>query len=427
MTPDQLEEKLNLLENNVVNWLSTKSKVQLCMLLLLLLGVSFSLIFHQFNFKYTFVYFLNFTHSFRTILVISLGSLGMLFFEKQQIKVFWIFFVFIFCAFFDFSLSRWPSETGDYTAIVLIFLQSILGYFAWSFKGKFNKTAVIWIYLIASLLLLYLGFRLFLSAGWYYFHQPIIFSAFVIAIMLEDVDLTFDRKIFLLMNPSHLFLSVNYPIGSYLNEVGTNKKVWETGLVHLAKAMLSLYLACSFFKLVTVESSLFLAPLKDYIMYLLVVVAVGNTITGLSRLFLINVPVCSNFAFLSRSPLDFMKRENAHAYIFSLRFFYFNFLKYTKNSFVIVLGYFLVFPFYRNILVYFSRNGSFDAHQFYIFLLRGYLFWFLLLMAIILFPRKILKRHNVNEWFHVLLNSFMLYLVFMGYRYCSFMIELAQK
>lgn len=152
-------------------------------------------------------------------------------------------------------------------------------------------------------------------------------------------------------------------------------------------------------------------------MYLAVVIAVGNMVTGLSNLYYINVPVCSNFAFLSRSPLDFLKRENAHAYSFSLRFFYFNFLKFFKNPLFVVFGYFLVFPFYRNILIFFSKKEAFSWEGLGSVLLWGYAFWALLLLAIVIYPEKMLKKYVSNEWWHVALNHIVMFLVFFFHNY----------
>ena len=417
MTPDQIEEKLRSVELKIIDWLNKKSNFQLSLIMAFFLAFSYFMISGQFTFKYTFMYFLNFTYSFITILLISFASIGMLYFKLEKSRLVWVSAVFIFCTFADFLGSKWVDPSGDNWGWVFIFVQIILGYVAWNLKNKFSKAVIIWSYLSMTFLLYYVGYKFTSSIGWYYFRQPIIYCGFVIVIILEDIELPLRRRLLLLLNPAHLFLSVNYPIDNYLKGNEEDKRVWGSGLLHLFKAMFFLYIACVFFKLFSGELSIFLASLKDYIMYLLVVTAVGNTVTGLSRLFLINVTACCNFVILSSSPLDFMKRENVHAYIFSLRFFYFNFLRLTKSPFVIILGYFLIFPFYRNILLYFSRNVSFDFQGFYLYLLYGYLFWTLLLIAIIGFPEKLLRKYVTNKWHHITLNIMFMYGVFLGYRY----------
>lgn len=416
MSPENLEEKLNNVEAAVFGWFGKRSQPVLMVILIAFLALAYFLISGKLTFRYPFLYFSNFIFSFKTVILISLLSLIFLYETSAKRRLIWVSLIFSGCAAFDFYHTYWYGNSREWWAALLIPLQSIVGFGAWNLSRKWNKTLVIWGYAIFSVGLFAWSFYQVAGVGWFYFHQPVLFCAFIIAMMLEEVHMTNEKKWALVTNPAHLFLSVNYPIDGYLETVNSDRTVWSTGVVHIIKAMTALYLTCLFY-LAVGESNLFLASFKDYVMYLMVVIAVGNTVTGVSRMFLIDVPVCSNYAFLSRSPLDFMKRENAHAYAFSLRFFYFNFLKITKNPLVIVLGYFLVFPFYRNILVYFTRNQVYEWNNFWVFLWWGYLFWILLLLAIIFFPGKLLHKYKVNEWWHVFFNHVIMYLVFLAYRY----------
>lgn len=408
-SPEEVEAKLLSFENKVANMLKEKALSAKFLLLLILSCLFFLPTATLFNFQFPFLYSFKFLFSFKTILVIAILSFGTFFIKNQGLKVVWGSMVFFLCGFYDLVASHWFQKSADYRSFLFLILQGVLGWGAWRLRKKFKKPFLITVYILSSLLLYVVGYYSSTSIGWFYFHQPVLFSAFIVAVLAEEVEVSFVRKFQLLFNPAHLFLSVNYPIDSYLS--GDNQLTWEMGAIHFIKAITALFVT-SFLYHQLPAKGLHLSTLKDYMMYLSLVVAVGNTVTGISKMYGIDVPACSNFAFLSRSPLDFMKRENAHAYSFSLRFFYFNFLKYTKKPVIIVLGYFLVFPFYRNILMYFASGDLVSLNGFMSFLLTGYLFWSLLLAAIILFPEKFLRKHVGNEWWHIFFNHITMYLIF---------------
>ncbi len=416
MSPNNLEDKLNNAEAAAFRWFSERKHFELTFFLVSFLGLAYYLISNELNFRYPFLYFSNFIFSFKTILFICFLSLGILYEENAQRRFYWMIIVFFSSAFLGYYFSHWYEKSHDIKTAFLVLAQSLLGFCAWSLWLKYRKVFLIWGYAIINVILLVLSFNFLQGVGWFYYGQPILFCAFIIAMMLESVDVSNAKKIALICNPAHLFLSVNYPIDTYLKEVNNDKKVWASGLVHIIKALFTLYVTCITYKLMS-SGGFFWSSFKDYLMYLMTVITVGNTVTGISRLFLINVPICSNYAFLSRSPLDFMKRENAHAYAFSLRFFYFNFLKFTKNPLIIVLGYFLVFPFYRNVLIYFTHDEAYSLNNFLVFLWWGYFFWILLLLSIVLFPSRQLQKIKANDWWHVLLNNVFMYLVFLIFRY----------
>ena len=419
--PDVFQDEFNSKEAASTLWLNGKSKHFLFLLLSILIAFSYFLIGPLLTLKYKFLYFSNVQLAFNTILLAAAASLIMLYLGYIKRRSYLIFLLFIGVAVFDYSQSRWFLKSGQWDTFYFIFLQMLAGYLALKYSNEKNKYLAISFYLIVSILSLFLVYFLTKTYGWYYFHQPILFMAFVTGFILESVKLDDEQRRTIIFNPSHLFLSVNYPIDEYLQNKELNyKNTWCSGLLDLSKAILALLFTLLLdYLIATDDTNLPLMTIKDYILYLLVVITIGNTVTGLSKLYLINVPRCSNFAFLSKSPLDFMKRENAHAYIFSFRFIYFNLLKYNKKPYFNILVYFLIFPFYRNFLIFFTKPMAFSWHEFIIFILGGYIFWSMLLFAIVFFPTKLLSKYQSSPWIQILSTHAAMITVFFVFKLVS--------
>lgn len=312
------------------------------------------------------------------------------------------------------------SYQGDLNALLsysfFFFIALISSVFLCSTQlRKFKFRVAIYGSLFFSLLFLVCYFNL-KGWRWLYLRSPIFYFSFVIAYM--NANINFSRNNFLRMtfSPAHLILPINFPVEDESFYGKDDYEIWTDGVLQIYKAFIFILLTY----LITRISSdaLVITSFINYLTYLLLAPAVANFVTGTAKTFFLNVPDCANHLWLSGSPLDFLKRENAHAYSFSIRFVYFNLLKITRNPFFIVFIYCLLFPFYRNSLDIIAHLKSMSLEIFGKRLLLGYFFWFLLFFSIIATFKIPYFNRQKYGWKAVAANHLLMYLLF--YVFSSF-------
>ncbi|MBK7892795.1 MAG: hypothetical protein IPJ84_18685 [Bdellovibrionales bacterium] len=226
-----------------------------------------------------------------------------------------------------------------------------------------------------------------------------------------------DERLRFVFSPAHLAVPVVFPLpeGENLYQ-RDDSRVWCSGLVQIVKGFLLVAVAATIFSLSVAqspESGLGIVRASGlYAVYLLIAPAVANFITGLGRLYFLNIPDCSNHLWLASSPLDFFKRENVHAYKFSIRFVYFNLLRFTRSPVVIAIIYTLLFPIYRSFLELSARPDPFAWESIFSSFATGLILWSLLLAAIVLTYRVPFFRSEGQRWEPIVATHTLMLLLF---------------
>ena len=214
--------------------------------------------------------------------------------------------------------------------------------------------------------------------------------------------------------PAHLLVPVVFPLPERDDPYRhSDQRVWCSGLVQILKSFVFVAVAAFVFTVGVDRTAGITAPfiraVGMYVVYLMIAPAFGNFLTGIGRLYFLNIPDCSNHLWLASSPLDFLKRDNVHAYKFSIRFVYFKLLALTRSPFLIAFLYTLLFPIYRNLVVYAAHPQPLTWEAVYQSFATGILFWGLLLIAIGLTFRFSFFKSQGERWAPVLAtHAFML-------------------
>ncbi len=207
--------------------------------------------------------------------------------------------------------------------------------------------------------------------------------------------------------PAHLLVPVVFPLPERDDPYrSSDHRVWCSGLVQILKSFVFVAIAAFVFTVSVDRSAGVTAPFTRaigmYLVYLTIAPAFGNFLTGIGRLYLLNIPDCSNHLWLASSPLDFLKRDNVHAYKFSIRFVYFKLLALTRSPFLIAILYALLFPIYRNLVEYAAHPQPLTWGAVYQSFATGMLFWGLLPIAIGLTFRSSFFKSQGERWAPVL-------------------------
>ncbi len=325
---------------------------------------------------------------------------------KSKKKIYLQIALFFFAGFVDLNISNFGNGNAfSYLAFPILVVLGSLFYL---------KNLRWYIFFIISILYFFLVFYFADLKDWFFFKKPILFVCFVCTHIYANSTYNFKNKLKLLFNPAHLFFPVNYPILNEIHFESPKNDLWSEGMVQILKALVLIYFSeylnqyfDSFYYL-----NLYGLSILMYIRYLLLAPGVANIITGISKVFEINVVDCSNHLWLSSSPFEFLKRENVHAYEFSIRFFYFNFLKFTRNIYVILLFYFLLFPLYRDFNIFFYGSGFKNPEGVLAFFKLSYIFWmflFALIISSFIFP---IFKSAQKKWISVIFNHAVYILMF---------------
>ena len=404
MTPEKLEISLNEKEHRLGFFLKENKIVSIPVLCII-----FYLFFLNRNILFLTDYkFLNFKQIAYSVNLIFLLILTSFFFHliKSKRKVYLQIALFFLAGFIDLKLSRFGNgNVFSYLAFPFLVMLGSLFYlknFRWH------------IFFLISMLYFFLVFYIADQKDWFFYKKPLLFVCFVCTHIYASSTYSFKNKLKLLFNPAHLFLPVNYPImNEEIFEFPTDD-LWSAGMVQILKALVLIYLSeyLSLYFYSNYNVNLFGFSILMYIRYLLLAPGVANIVTGISKVFEINVVDCSNHLWLSSSPFEFLKRENVHAYEFSIRFFYFNFLKLTRNLYVILFFYFLLFPLYRDFTMLFYGEGFRNLEGVLAFFKYSYVFWMLLFALIIssfIFP---IFKSSLKNWTSVIFNHVIYILMF---------------
>ncbi len=410
MTPANFEEKLNSIEEKIVTRLGQNSKVLNAFIFLIFVIILFLSRDFVLGIKIKFLNFPSVSSSYSTMVFLLFVATIIPFMRSSRRLKFGII-MFIIGTIYDINNSLWSEVSLE--VYLSFFLMAVTSYLFLTIEPikKFKYSA--WIYVIFVGFFTYYLFKFCDGWQWFFLKKPMFYFAFVVSYIVSETLFTKRTMARMIFSPAHIILPINYPVESeelYGNE---EYSVWLRGFIQIAKALALSCISYALLKSIPVlKVTASLSALVTYISYLLLAPAIANFVTGVAKIYMLNVPDCSNHTWLSGSPLDFLKRENVHAYQFSIRFFYFNFLKLTRNPIVIVLCYILVFPLFRDSLNYFTRREFLSWGAFYEYYSKGYAFWIVIFIAIVFTFRSSFFNRDINGWRAVGATHVVMYIVF---------------
>lgn len=413
--PNDLEKKLNDLEKNIIIFLSNQNKylwTSLCFVLML--GVFFIRRWFV-TMEFKFLHFPDFANYLEPFLLAIFLSFFLPFIEEGK-KIYFTAY-----AFFQVLLFH-VFKVNGLINIWAISLYFIIVLSSFSFLLFFTKKVYSIIgYILYILLLIYVFISIAPEVKWVLAKNLHYYITSVVILHLESERFQGKRYLKYLLSPTNLFLPIIFPLQeTLLNDSKEDDYIWLSGIVQLFKSfflLAVLYFLMRYYFYDQVTKSI---PLKNiwgyYVGYLFLAPVVGNFVTGLAKVYYFDVPDCSDHLWLSRSPLDFLKRENVHAYKFSIRYFYFGFLRITRSPVLIVLLYMILFPLYRDSLTYMAVKNPFTLDAFFNYYEYRYYYSTGLLILIFLTFRLKFFSENRNSWKPVFLHhAFMMLLFIMLY------------
>lgn len=408
MTPNQLEWNLNSYEKQAVEFLSQKSKFFVSgFAFIFFFFVSFKFNRPLSELKISYLHYPNIAAAMDiigyTCMIATINPLV----KNRNTQAMISIFVFIVMWFLQVYFARgFQAGLGIYLSFPVLAAASV--YIFHSQRESTTRALMLLLLFVLTLLICYLTSG---SWAWLFRKKLHFFFFFVLAFIVTKAKLSRESFIALAFSPSHLALPVNFPLEKADVYEEKNYQVWISGLINLVKAY-----SCVLINMLAIHSSAMsptngiLRSIQIYLSFLLTATAVGNFVTGMARVYYVNVVDCSNYLWLSSSPLDFFKRENTHAYLFSMRFFYFILLKYTRSIGLIVFIYFLFFPLYRNLLDFLTVPEFYRVEKFVEFFKITYMYWLVLFVAILITHR--MRFFQIRTWGSVISTHFIMLLSF---------------
>lgn len=401
MRPGQCEVILNGYEDRVIDWLMSKGRrTQLLFALFGLPLFGFMVpIFSELRLR--FLHYPNVQSASLTVVLLIGFSAPMLLFAEKGRKYYSVL-CFVLGWIFQVHVGYGPEPP-----LTVLLLLPILAVFSWLVLLKARpRWSISLSYFFSVFVLAGLVIRLAPHTGGWLINVKFHYYAIgVVALLMSQFPQEQSEKLRFAMSPAHLVLPVVFPLPDGINQYRrSDSRVWCSGLVQVTKGFFLVFLASFIFKGTVGSSGVGMGRrvFGLYLIYLLIAPAVANIITGVGRLYYLNIPDCSNHLWLASSPLDFLKRDNVHAYKFSIRFVYFNVLRFTRNPLVVAIVYCLLFPFYRNSFDYAVTPTVFSWSGFIFHFASGFVFWGLVLVAIGATYRLTFFRSQGERWRPVL-------------------------
>lgn len=413
--PNDLEKKLNEFEKSIITFLYNQNKfIWLSLCFALMVGVVYVRKWFV-TMEFKFLHYPNFSNFLEPFLLAIVLSFFLPFVEKEK-KIYFTAYAFFQVLLFHVFKTNGQINLWATSLYVLIVFSSFVFL---SYCSK--KLSSIIVYIGYILFLLFVFISIDPEIKWILTKNIHYYITSVVILHLEVERFNGKRYLKYLLSPTHLFLPIIFPLQETLaTDSREDDSVWLSGMVQLFKSffLLSiLYLLMRYYFYDQVTKSI---PLKNiwgyYVGYLFLAPVVGNFVTGLAKVYYFDVPDCSDHLWLSKSPLDFLKRENVHAYKFSIRYFYFGFLRITRSPVIIVLLYMVLFPLYRDSLTYLAVKNPLTWDAFVNYYEYRYYYSTGLLTLIFLTFRLKFFSENRNSWMPVLIHhSFMMVLFILLY------------
>lgn len=412
MRPEQCEAFLNNCEEQVVDWLGTRSRWLQVLVLILLLPVLALMAPVFYKIKMGILHYPSIVAVLKTLLVIVALSSVMLFL-KSKVRTYYSVLI---------SISGWVFQTimnyGARPPLLLLLLFPLVTLATFLFLGSdrpSGRRALCYFTIVITMVIITI--RAVPHSSWLTYMKFNYYAIGMIGLSMTSFLKGVDERLRFVFSPAHLAVPVVFPLPEGENLYRrVDSRVWCSGLVQVTKGFILVGLAAMIFS-VSVAKPLeagvgIVRALGLYAVYLLIAPAVANFITGLGRLYFLNIPDCSNHLWLSSSPLDFFKRENVHAYKFSIRFVYFNLLRFTRSPVVIAIVYTLLFPIYRSFLELAARPDPFAWTSVFSSFATGLILWSLLLAAIVLTYRVPFFRSEGQRWGPILATHTLMLILF---------------
>lgn len=412
MRPGQCESILNSCEEQVVDWLKARRRTLQLLILILPLPV-FALmtpVFYRMNLA-----LLHYPSivAMLPLLLIVVASSSVMLFLKPRLRTYYSVLI---------SISGWVflavDHYGPRPPFLLFLLFPLVALTTFFFLGLERPSGRMALGYFAILMAMVVAtIRAVPQSLWLTHMKFNYYAVGMIGLSMASFLKGVDERLRFVFSPAHLAVPVVFPLpeGENLYRC-VDDRVWCSGLVQITKGFVLGALGALVFS-VSVEKHLggvsgVVRAIGLYVVYLLIAPAVANFITGLGRLYFLNVPDCSNHLWLSSSPLDFFKRENVHAYKFSIRFVYFNLLRFTRSPLVIAILYTLSFPIYRSFLELAARPDPFAWRSMVSSFAMGLTLWSLLLAAIVMTYRVRFFRSEGERWGPILATHILMLILF---------------
>lgn len=420
MRPRQCEAFLNNCEERAVDWLGARGRLFQVVILFLLLPVFVLMAPAFFKIKMGILHYPSIVAVLK-VLIIVVGLSSAMLFLAPKMQTYYAALV---------SISGWCFQSvvnyGPKPEPLLVLLFPLVALITFFFLGTgrpSGRRALGYFAIVMALVIVTI--RRVPYSSWLTYMKFNYYAVGMIGLSMTSFLRGADERLRFVFSPAHLTVPVVFPLPEGENLYRrVDNRVWCSGLIQIAKGFFLVGAAAVIFSISMAKSGGVGEDIKRafglYAVYLLIAPAVANFITGLGRLYFLNIPDCSNHLWLSESPLDFFKRENVHAYKFSIRFVYFNLLRFTRSPAVIAIIYTLLFPIYRSFLELAAKPDPLTWSAIVASFATGLVLWSLLLAAIVLTYRLPFFRSEGQRWWPVLVTHALMLILFGVFAHWAF-------